>query len=278
VTDPTESVANHAPYPRLMWEFTDSRLGETWSRPIITRVKLRATTGTGDRCGVNNGDGDCVEQWVAIFGAGYRAEGDPNLSTQYTNDPNAPAYTEKGRGVYIVRIADGTVLAHIRQIQGNAIFDKMRFAIPAEPAVLDTNFDGFADVVYIGDLGGRLWKWDLSAWASGERRRADLGLAADVIFERRRPRSQVASPTTTASSERPRPASTTRSRSRSRAASAPTWATSARRIRAIGRPDRPVRRQQPVLGGEGPGADRRERSVRSSGHGGARPVRPATRR
>jgi hypothetical protein len=39
----------------------------------------------------------------------------------------------------------------------------MRYAIPAEPAVLDLNFDGFADVVYIGDLGGQLWKWDLSA-------------------------------------------------------------------------------------------------------------------
>jgi Tfp pilus tip-associated adhesin PilY1 len=161
VTDPTGLTANHAPYPRLMWEFTHAGLGESWSRPIITRVKLRASTGTGDRCGVNDGDGDCKEEWVAIFGAGYRVEGDPNLG-QYTNDPNNPTYTEKGRGVFIVRMSNGTVLARLRQIQGNAIFGKMRYAIPAEPAVIDSNFDGFADVIYVGDLGGQLWKWDLS--------------------------------------------------------------------------------------------------------------------
>jgi Tfp pilus tip-associated adhesin PilY1 len=39
----------------------------------------------------------------------------------------------------------------------------MRYAIAADPAVIDSNFDGFADVVYIGDAGGQVWKWDLSA-------------------------------------------------------------------------------------------------------------------
>ncbi len=162
VTDPNAVSGNHGPYPRLMWELTHSGLGETWSRPIITRLKMRASTGTGDRCGQNDGDGDCTEQWVAIFGAGYKAEGDPNL-LQYNDDPNSPTYTEKGRGVYIVRIADGSILARLRQIQGDAIFDDMKYAIPSEPAVIDTDFDGFADVVYVGDLGGQLWKWDLSA-------------------------------------------------------------------------------------------------------------------
>jgi type IV pilus assembly protein PilY1 len=33
------------------------------------------------------------------------------------------------------------------------------FAMPATPAVYDTDQDGFADVVYAGDLGGQLWKW-----------------------------------------------------------------------------------------------------------------------
>jgi type IV pilus assembly protein PilY1 len=31
--------------------------------------------------------------------------------------------------------------------------------MPSTPAVLDTDADGFADVVFIGDLGGNLWKW-----------------------------------------------------------------------------------------------------------------------
>ncbi len=162
VTDPSATSGNHGPYPRLMWEFTHAGLGQTWSKPIITRVKIRAGFGVGDRCGVSNGDGDCQEEWVAIFGAGYRPQGDPNLST-YTNDPNNLAYTTKGRGVYMVRMRDGAVLGRLAQDPNSTTFNKMRYAIPAEPAVLDLNFDGFADVVYIGDLGGQVWKWDLSA-------------------------------------------------------------------------------------------------------------------
>ena len=37
----------------------------------------------------------------------------------------------------------------------------MTFSIPSAPAVLDLDFDGFADVVYVGDLGGQIWKWDI---------------------------------------------------------------------------------------------------------------------
>ncbi|MEX2208742.1 MAG: PilC/PilY family type IV pilus protein, partial [Myxococcota bacterium] len=162
VTDPNAVSGNHGPYPRFMWEFAHANQGQSWSKPIITRVKMRAGMGYGDRCGVNNGDGDCREEWVVIFGAGYRPEGDPNLSA-YTNDPNNPTYTRKGRGVYMVRARDGAIVAHIAQDPNSPTYSKMRYAIPAEPAVLDLNFDGFADVLYIGDVGGQLWKWDLSA-------------------------------------------------------------------------------------------------------------------
>jgi type IV pilus assembly protein PilY1 len=35
--------------------------------------------------------------------------------------------------------------------------------MPSQPAVVDLNFDGFADLIYVGDLGGQIWKWDISA-------------------------------------------------------------------------------------------------------------------
>jgi type IV pilus assembly protein PilY1 len=38
----------------------------------------------------------------------------------------------------------------------------MRYAIPSTPSVLDLDFDGYADVVYVGDLGGQMWKWDIT--------------------------------------------------------------------------------------------------------------------
>jgi len=165
ITNPAATSGNHGPYPRLMWEFTDAGLGQTWSRPIITRVKLKGAFGTGDKCGADDGDGDCVETWVAIFGAGYRNESNPNMGV-YISDPNN-ATAKKGRGIYMVRISDGSILAQVKQSPVTTDpLNKMAYAITAEPAVLDLNNDGFADLVYIGDTGGQMWKWDISAVAT----------------------------------------------------------------------------------------------------------------
>ena len=38
----------------------------------------------------------------------------------------------------------------------------MNFSIPANPLALDLNNDGYIDRVYIGDVGGQMWKFDLS--------------------------------------------------------------------------------------------------------------------
>ena len=167
VTNPAATSGSHSPYPRLMWEFTNADLGQTWSRPIITRVKMKGTLGTGDKCGADDGDGDCVEQWVAIFGAGYEDIANPNM-TVFANDPNTAGYNKKGRGIFIVRISDGSVLAHVTQdtTSTTSMLSNMKYAIAAEPAVLDLNNDGFADVIYIGDAGGQMWKWDVSAIGS----------------------------------------------------------------------------------------------------------------
>jgi Tfp pilus tip-associated adhesin PilY1 len=36
---------------------------------------------------------------------------------------------------------------------------QMRYAMPSTPSVLDLDGDEFADVIYVGDLGGNVWKW-----------------------------------------------------------------------------------------------------------------------
>jgi type IV pilus assembly protein PilY1 len=40
---------------------------------------------------------------------------------------------------------------------------QMLYAIPSTPGVYDLDFDGFSDVVYVGDLGGNVWKWVIKA-------------------------------------------------------------------------------------------------------------------
>jgi Tfp pilus tip-associated adhesin PilY1 len=165
VTDPTSTTTStHGPYPRLMWEFTNPGLGQTWSRPIITRVKMRGTLGSGDHCGlVDPNDGDCFEKWVAIFGAGYENEANPNMGV-YASDPNNVTLS-KGRGVFIVDLKTGAVIAQLKQA-ATGEFANMKYAIAAEPAVIDLDSDGFADLVYIGDAGGQMWKWDIHAVGS----------------------------------------------------------------------------------------------------------------
>jgi type IV pilus assembly protein PilY1 len=160
VTDPssTSSADAHGPYPKFLWEFTDPKLGDAWSEPVITRVKVKEGT-SGDVCGHDNGDGNCRERWVAIIGGGYKTASDPN-HVDFEDDPTALGWTDRSKAIYMIDIATGTVLD---KIEFNNVTNKeMLYGFPSEPAVLDTNFDGFADVVYIGDLGGQVWKWDLS--------------------------------------------------------------------------------------------------------------------
>ena len=143
VTDPAATG-----YPNYMWEFPRevdtawrTRIAQTWSQPVITRVR------------VENSSGDVLEKWVAVIGFGY----------DITSDPNNAAYSAtsvKGRGVMMLDIATGQPLA-VRKFgtSGTGNVAEMLYAMPSSPGVLDYDQDGFADLIYIGDLGGNVWKW-----------------------------------------------------------------------------------------------------------------------
>ncbi len=163
VTDPDAMAADaHGPYPLWLWDFTHPKLGESWSEPIITRVKVAASGGTGDKCGPDDGDGDCREQWVAIIGGGYEQTADPN-NPAYVGDHTQPTWSDRGKAIFMVALDTGQVLASVEfDSTGADGPTEMVYALPSTPAVLDLDFDGFADVVYIGDLGGQMWKWDVS--------------------------------------------------------------------------------------------------------------------
>ena len=142
-------------YPCYLWEFpredapasiTDV-MGQTWSEPIIAKVRV-------------DPDGAYTvgyDRWVAIFAGGYHPTGDPNDFVNY--DPNATA----GRAIIMLDLATGEILG-MKKFDGSATPSSpeegdMEFAIASTPAVYDVDFDGYADVVFVGDLGGNLWKW-----------------------------------------------------------------------------------------------------------------------
>ena len=60
----------------------------------------------------------------------------------------------------MVDVKTGEVLARkVFDHDTSAGIPEMRYAFASAPSVFDLDFDGYADVVYIGDLGGNLWKW-----------------------------------------------------------------------------------------------------------------------
>jgi len=151
VSDPA-----HASYPQYLWEFpaenaassVSDYVGQTWGEPIVT--KIRVAVGTND----NGGQG--FERWVAIVTGGYHPSGDPNLHSSY--DPSAT----EGRGIFVLDLKTGGVIAEMKftpTAPSGDLRREMKFAIPSTPAVVDVDFDGYADVIYVGDLGGNVWKW-----------------------------------------------------------------------------------------------------------------------
>jgi Tfp pilus tip-associated adhesin PilY1 len=144
-----------AAYPNVLWELTDNCtvdattcasnppvMGQTWSRPVIGRIR------------VNDGSGNLTDRYVAIFGGGF----DPN----FTPGTDPPGAAIQGRALYVVNVETGKIL--YKATQGvNDGGTTVQFApMPAAPGVVDFNDDGYLDVAYIGDLNGRMWELDLT--------------------------------------------------------------------------------------------------------------------
>jgi len=131
--------------PKLLWTIKSknsaqgdfSELGQTWSKPHIGYVNLK--------------DHDNDEP-VLIFGAGYDPQKDVNASSD-----------SKGRGIYIVDAKLGTLLwSWTPDITSNKNTQYAGIdSIPSNVSVLDSDYDGLIDRLYVGDTGGKVWRVDM---------------------------------------------------------------------------------------------------------------------
>jgi len=127
VTDPDEFELGD-----VLWEFSHDDLGYTFSRPAI--VKL------------NNGD------WAAIFGNGYN------------NDPTGDGSAK----LFIVNLATGELVREPLKTGAGSVENDDCSDLASDcnglatPATIDTDGDGIVDRVYVGDLQGNMWAFDLS--------------------------------------------------------------------------------------------------------------------
>lgn len=73
-----------------------------------------------------------------------------------------------GRGVFFVDALDGTLIRSFTprdKTDQNTQVSKMDFSIPSDATPLNTDLDsnGYADRLYLGDLGGNVWRFDIDS-------------------------------------------------------------------------------------------------------------------
>jgi type IV pilus assembly protein PilY1 len=132
--------------PSLMWTFDSAESGESWSTPSVARMEITSVTQNADKA-------------VVVFGGGYDTVHDT------TTHPASPDGT--GAGIHIVDLVSGTQLWRAG-VDANADLRldepdrEMHRAIPNAVRVLDLNGDRLADRMYATDLGGQIWRFDIT--------------------------------------------------------------------------------------------------------------------
>ncbi len=142
-----------------------SPLGETWSRPVIGRIKvIDSASPTADAGGFD-------DRYVAIFGGGF----DPSFTAG--DDVATKLGTGaviQGRAFYVVDIETGAILYKMQRGVNGAGATVDFAPMPAAPSVADYNDDGYLDVAYIGDVNGQMWRIDLTPDASSTPMRGEI--------------------------------------------------------------------------------------------------------
>ena len=117
-----------------------TNMGQTWSQPVLTDVKVGATV-----------------KKVLVFGGGY---------DECWEDATCGS-TQLGNQLYMVDATTGELIWWASGAGAPsatpAAFNvtAMASSIPSQPKVMDLDSDGLADAIYFGDLNGQLFRADI---------------------------------------------------------------------------------------------------------------------
>jgi type IV pilus assembly protein PilY1 len=135
VFDVTQKTSPKLEYKLEGGTGTLSKLGETWSRPTITKVKI----------------GGVVKD-VMIVGGGY----DNAQDNRIVRSGDAV-----GNAVFMFDANTGALLWHASNADANLNLTNMQYSIPGRVSVIDRDNDGLADHMYVADTGGQLFRLDI---------------------------------------------------------------------------------------------------------------------
>lgn len=132
--------------PSLMWTASFPESGESWSTPVVARMDIDSVTQNADKA-------------VLVIGGGY--------DTVHDTAEHPTVADGVGAGIHILDLVTGTRLwragmdagADLRLDEPGREMDR---AIPNEVRVIDLSGDGLADRMYATDLGGQIWRFDIT--------------------------------------------------------------------------------------------------------------------
>lgn len=131
--------------PKLMWVINGgvapfTGLAQTWSSPKPTNVTWGGALKT-----------------VLMFGGGFPGE-DETLGTSVS-----------GNSIFMVDATTGSLLWSAGSASATATLrlTGMDYPIPSDLTLVDRSGDGTTDRIYVGDIGGQVWRIDLDAGTAG---------------------------------------------------------------------------------------------------------------
>ncbi len=134
--------------PRLLWKIQGGTgdyadLGETWPRAIPGRLRVSGT-----------------ERDVLYLSGGYDPINDNETTRSTTPD-------SMGNAIYIVDALTGAKIWSVGSGSGHELVQSaMTHAIPATVSAYDVNSDGLDDGMFVGDVGGQVWRFDFNQGAA----------------------------------------------------------------------------------------------------------------
>jgi Tfp pilus tip-associated adhesin PilY1 len=201
------SKCGETPYGAPLWEFTDNTdnqifanpaaqpvlpltmdedgnglpdLGWTWSTADFARIQICESGTPATDCRITTDPSTSTglrQRFVAIFGGGMDAPHktyDPRHPSYSTPAGGPPTVKLQGQWLYMVDVETGQLL-YKRQLCSPYITNVANAANPCVPggaapskvAAVDTDLNGFVDRIYVGTIGGFLYRVDLEKLTTG---------------------------------------------------------------------------------------------------------------
>jgi len=158
--------------PKLLWVIdpddggADARLAslaQTWSTPSFSKVKIGGT-----------------EKHVAIIGGGYD-NGQDNVGYLEDNLGNAIYMIDVTNGDVVWSGGGDTTVAHnLSMNMANGANATMLHSVPAPVKAVDLTGDGLLNRMYVTDMGGRIWRFDVDNSAANANELVSGGLIASL--------------------------------------------------------------------------------------------------